>query len=148
MQLFFIILPVIAIDQISKHIITKCMIEGASIPIINGFFHLTFIYNKGAAFGVLENQQWLFIAIAFLLIILSYFFRKQINASDSYLRYGISTLLGGAIGNLIDRICLNKVVDFFDFIIWPVFNIADIAICVGVGMILWSIFQTDVLNNQ
>ena len=69
---------------------------------------------------------------------------SEIKKSTLNARYGVAFLLGGAIGNLIDRIVLGKVVDFFDFIIWPIFNIADIAICIGVGLILWSTWTESV----
>lgn len=144
MQLALVSLIVVIIDQLSKYLTVKNMAEGSSIPIISGIFHLTFIYNRGAAFGLLENQQWIFILVAIALVAAVFYFYKDIAAADNYTRCGCSLLLGGAIGNLIDRVRINMVIDYFDFIIWPIFNIADIAICTGVGMIIWGTWK----NNQ
>lgn len=143
MQLILVSLILVIIDQLSKYLTVENMIEGASIPIIPGVFHFTFIYNRGAAFGLLENQQWIFILVAVALIAVVFFFRKDIAAADKYTRYGTALLIGGAIGNLIDRIRINMVVDYFDFIIWPIFNIADIAICVGVSLIIWGTWKSN-----
>ena len=140
-----ITLAVIILDQISKLLIQKhFQFEGISTAVIPNIFHITFIYNKGAAFGLLENKQWFFILVAIVLIVAAYYLRNEIKKSTLNARYGVAFLLGGAIGNLIDRIVLGKVVDFFDFIIWPIFNIADIAICIGVGLILWSTWTESV----
>lgn len=141
MQLALVSLIVIIVDQLSKYLTVKYMTEGASIPIIPGVFHLTFIYNRGAAFGLLENQQWIFILVALALIAVVFYFRQDIKEADEYTRFGTALLLGGAIGNLIDRIRINMVIDYFDFIIWPIFNIADVAICVGVSMIIWGTWK-------
>ena len=130
---------IIVFDQVSKLFVRKYFIfEGSSLAIIPNVFHLTFIYNKGAAFGLLENKQWFFILIAITLIVAAYLLRAELREAKAVTQYGVALLLGGAIGNLIDRIILGKVVDFFDFMIWPIFNIADITICIGVGLILWS----------
>lgn len=141
MQFILISLLVIIIDQLSKYWTVKNMIEGSSIPVIPGVFYLTFIYNRGAAFGLLENEQWIFMLVAAALISGLFYFRKDIAQADSYTRLGTALLLGGAVGNLIDRIRINMVIDYFDFIIWPIFNIADVAICVGVGMIIWGTWK-------
>ena len=139
MGVSLITILIIILDQLSKWIVTNFFVhEGHSIVVIPNVFNFTFIYNKGAAFGLLEDKQWFFIIVALLLLCAVYFFKAEIKRSNVVLQYGVASLLGGAIGNLIDRIFLGKVVDFFDFIIWPIFNIADIAICIGVGLILWS----------
>lgn len=141
MQLALVSLMVVIIDQFSKYLTVQNMLEGNSIPLIPGIFHLTFIYNRGAAFGLLENQQWIFILVAIALIAVLFYFRRDIEQADCYTRWGTALLLGGAIGNLIDRIRIDMVIDYFDLIIWPIFNIADISICVGVGMIIWGTWK-------
>lgn len=112
---------------------------GMSIPVIPHVFHITYILNAGAAFGILENQQWFFILVGILVLGAAAWFYSCLQRENAYIRYGVSLLLGGAAGNLIDRIFRGSVIDFFDFRIWPVFNIADIAIVVGVGCIIYSI---------
>ncbi len=148
MQIFFISFLILLIDRLTKYLVMRQMEEFQTIPIIKDVFHFTFIYNKGAAFGMLQNKQWLFILLALALLVAAYLLRKHIKASDNYVRFGVALLVSGAIGNLIDRIVYNKVVDFLDFIIWPIFNIADIAICVGVAMISWSILREDILPKS
>lgn len=126
-------------DQATKWWVQLTMAEGESIPVIDGIFHFTYVLNPGAAFGILENQTWFFILIAlFLLLGITYIF-PQIPDEQSVLRWGTGLLSGGAVGNLVDRIRLGQVVDFFDFRIWPVFNVADIAIVCGVGLMMYSL---------
>ena len=124
-------------DQLVKYLVTHFMSLGESIPVIAGVFHLTYVLNAGAAFGIMENQRWFFIVTAAAFIILGACFYYKLVKEGAFFRYGAMALLGGAAGNLIDRLRGGLVIDFFDFRIWPVFNIADIAIVLGViGMIL------------
>ena len=132
---------VLALDQVTKFAVQQRMAEGMSIPVWPGVFHLTYIRNPGAAFGLLADQRWLFILVALLLIACVAFLFRQLIQQPPIMRFGAALLVGGAVGNLIDRIRLGKVVDFFDFRIWPIFNVADIAICVGVGLILLTMFR-------
>lgn len=132
---------VLATDQATKFLVQRRMSEGMSIPVLPDVFHLTYILNPGAAFGLFADQQWLFILVAVLLIGGVGILFRQLVQQPPMLRFGAALLVGGAVGNLIDRIRLGKVVDFFDFRIWPIFNVADIAICVGVGLILLAMFK-------
>lgn len=88
---------------------------GESIPLISGVFHLTYIINPGAAFGILAYQRWFFLAIVILLFGAFFFFRKRIPKEPRYFSVAIGMLLGGALGNAIDRVRISGVVDFFDF---------------------------------
>ncbi len=115
------------------------MALGNSIPVLPGIFHITYIQNPGAAFGILANQRWVFIAAGVAILILSAWFYPRLRQESCWIRYGGALLLGGAVGNLIDRIWLGQVIDFFDFRVWPVFNIADIGIVVGVSCILYEL---------
>ncbi|MBS7012386.1 MAG: signal peptidase II, partial [Veillonella sp.] len=103
----------------------------------------TYIINRGAAFGMLTNQRWFFLAVAFVLIIVYGFYRKRVNNGPLSLRVGTALLIAGAIGNGIDRYVLHGVVDFFDFRIWPIFNIADIGICVGVVCVIYYLLTSE-----
>ena len=108
----YIALFVTVLDQLVKWIVQQHMVWGESIPLIPGVFHLTYIINPGAAFGIL-----------------------------AYFSAAIGMLLGGALGNAIDRVRISGVVDFFDFRIWPIFNVADIFICVGVALIVFYFWR-------
>ena len=118
-----------------------------SIPIIEEVFHLTYILNPGAAFGMFAHNRLFFIAIAVIVIGIIIWARREILASPWEVKAGCGLFLGGAIGNLIDRARQGLVIDFFDFRIWPVFNIADIAICIGVGLIIWNLLKTELKRD-
>jgi signal peptidase II len=113
-------------------------LNSQSVPLINGVFHLTYTENTGAAFSILQNQRWLFIALTIIFIILATYYLIKHPKEKLIMRVGLSMVLAGAIGNLIDRILLGYVVDFFDFrlINFPVFNIADCAIDVGCALLV------------
>ena len=109
---------VFILDQLIKHVVLGSMHLGESIPIIKGVFHITFVLNPGAAFGMLEHQRWIFIAVALLVVVLALVFYKHIQRESLITRIGAGLLLGGALGNLLDRIQSGLVVDFLDFRIW------------------------------
>lgn len=92
-------------------------------------------------FGILAYQRWFFLAIVILLFGAFFFFRKRIPKEPRYFSAAIGMLLGGALGNAIDRVRISGVVDFFDFRIWPIFNVADIFICVGVALIVFYFWR-------
>ena len=131
-----LIVVLLAIDQISKYLIQLYLTPvGTSLPVIPGLFQLTNVQNTGAAWGMLEGFRWLFIPLTILVAgIMVYIlirFRKQITV---FSRVTLALLFTGAIGNLIDRIALTYVRDFFDFtplINFPVFNVADSCLTVG-----------------
>lgn len=147
MWLFVLPLAVVILDQFSKYIVAENMALGESIPIIEEVFHLTYILNPGAAFGMFAHNRLFFIAIAVVVIGIIIWARREILASPWEVKAGCGLFLGGAIGNLIDRARQGLVIDFFDFRIWPVFNIADIAICIGVGLIIWNLLKTELKRD-
>ena len=136
-------LLVVFTDYASKYYIKTTMIEGMSIPVINGLFHITYVLNTGAAFGLFAGQRALFIAVGSLLFIVTAVYYRYIVRQGIFFQVGVALFLGGALGNLIDRIRFGQVVDFLDFRIWPVFNIADIAICLGAGFILLFVLRSE-----
>lgn len=127
-----IIVLLIGIDQVSKVWALSSLKEMSSIPIIKNVFHLTYVENRGAAFGMLQNNQIIFIIVALTASIfgLYYLHTKKVNILS---KTGIILIIAGAIGNLIDRVRLGFVVDYFDFrFIWEyVFNVADVFVVVG-----------------
>ena len=147
MWLFVLPIAVVILDQFSKYIVVENMALGESIPIIEEVFHLTYILNPGAAFGMFAHNRLFFIAIAVIVIGIIIWVRREILASPWEVKAGCGLFLGGAIGNLIDRARQGLVIDFFDFRIWPVFNIADIAICIGVGLIIWNLLKTELKRD-
>ena len=129
---------VIAIDQWSKYYVAATMGLGTSKAIIPGVFHLTYILNPGAAFGILENQRFFFIVVALLMVAAVVYVYPRISRQHLLLRAGTGLMTGGAVGNVIDRVNIGQVIDFFDFRVWPIFNIADTAIVIGVTCIIYT----------
>lgn len=139
MPILLLALAIVLIDQLSKFYIQAHMMPNMSIPVIQDVFHITYILNPGAAFGLFEHQTIVFVIIAILMIAAVIYFYPQIPRQYRLLRFGIGLMVGGAIGNVIDRIKTGYVVDFFDFRIWPIFNVADMGIVCGVGCIIFTI---------
>lgn len=132
------------IDQLVKSYVTASMQLGQSVPVIKDVFYITYVLNPGAAFGIFEHQRLFFIIVALVLLGAVLYFRKKLLQENYMIQYGVGLLLGGAIGNLYDRLQNGLVVDFFDFRFWPVFNIADVAICLGAALIMIDIcFRRD-----
>jgi signal peptidase II len=138
---FAVILATFLIDQVSKAAVQSLMFLGESIPVAPPFFHLTYIMNPGAAFGLLAYQTPLFIAVGVLLMIGVLVVYRKIPAKKALVRYGLGLVLGGALGNLADRLRYGRVVDFLDFRVWPVFNLADAAIFIGACLLVWELLR-------
>ena len=130
-----IIILLIGIDQISKLLALNYLKDIRSIPIIQNVFHLTYVENRGAAFGMLQNKQIIFlIGASIVLIAIGYLYGKIPHMSRYFwLRFCAVLVCAGAIGNMIDRIRLNYVIDFFYFslIDFPIFNVADCYVVVA-----------------
>ena len=144
-KLILICFAVAALDQLSKLMVLRSIKEGESITLIPNFFDIILTYNKGAAFGLFANlpdgtrQITLGVATFLALVVISFLLLKEYK-DDLFAKICLSFILGGALGNLIDRVFLGKVVDFLDVYIgayhWPAFNIADSAISVGVTILI------------
>ncbi|MGI6262714.1 MAG: signal peptidase II [Succiniclasticum sp.] len=143
MILLWLAALVVVADRVTKYLVVTHMAEGQSIPLVDGIFHLTYILNPGAAFGMMAHSRTLFLAVGAAVVVAVLYFRRAILAEGLCIRVGTSLFLGGALGNLWDRVQTGLVVDFLDFRIWPVFNVADIAICVGVALVAWGIFRKE-----
>ena len=130
-------------DRLTILLITTHMTEGESIPVLPNIFHITFVLNPGAAFGMLAHSRSLFLVVGLAALAAVWYFRKEILAEDLAVRAGAALFVGGALGNLWDRFRTGLVIDFLDFRIWPVFNVADIAICTGVALIVLSLFRRE-----
>lgn len=146
-MILIIVLAVLFLDQLSKILITQNLSYNQSLPVIKGLFYITLVHNRGAAFGILKNQVPLFIATSVFAIILIALSLRGAKQNRLY-TVSLSLILAGALGNLIDRVCLGYVIDFFDFRVWPVFNVADSAITVGVILLGWSVLITQKIKSQ
>lgn len=127
---------VIFLDQITKWLTVINLDLYESYPLIENVFHFTYIQNKGAAFGILQNNRWVFIVVSVVAIVgLSVLLWKNRQGSK-LLCVAISMIVGGGIGNMIDRCLLGYVIDFLDFTLidFAVFNVADSFVCIGVGL--------------
>lgn len=131
-----IALLIILIDQLTKLLIVNTMSQNESIPVITNIFHITYVHNFGAAFGLLAHRTGFFILVTVVLVLLLLAFLRYLPKEQKLLRSALVLLLGGATGNLIDRVRVGYVIDFFDFRVWPVFNVADIAIVFGIGLLI------------
>ncbi len=141
MLLWIIIIAAsVILDQVTKMIVVNSMELYQSIPVIENVFSFTYIHNYGAAWGMFSDHRWVFIvATAIAIIIMPIFLYKYRNLHFMF-GFSLSLIIGGAIGNMIDRVFLGYVVDFLEatFIDFPVFNVADI--CVVCGAILMFIY--------
>ncbi len=139
---------IVLLDQVSKWVIVRFMEIGQSIPVIGDFFQITSHRNRGAAFGILQDQRLFFIVITiFILAGIIWYMQKMKKEGSRLLQFSLGLILGGAIGNFIDRLLTGEVVDFLKFrfqfnwfgsevdYTYPIFNIADSAIVIGVMLI-------------
>ena len=158
MIFYLIAIIVILLDQITKLAIilyaqSQGFTVGRSLSSCFGFLDIVYTTNPGAAFGILPDQRWIFISISFIAIIgiLFYVIRYKHQISK-WAENGFALILGGAIGNLLDRIFRIEVVDFIDIHLgkyhWPAFNVADSAICVGVAIIIIELFRKSKIKIQ
>ncbi len=142
-MLFFVIIVLILVDQISKFLVLKYLKPIRTYPLIQNFFHLTYAENRGAAFSILQGKQCFLIVTTILFtMFLIYFLIKLPTGNDTLLiRISLTLIIGGAIGNLVDRIRLGFVVDFFDFryINFAIFNTADSFVVVGTILLAFII---------
>lgn len=134
-----VLLGVFTIDRLTKIFFSGLMEVNESVVVIKNVLHFSLVHNTGIAFGLFKDCSFVFILVplvlAGLLVYNVYYYRNSEQLTRTYV-VAFSLILGGAIGNLYDRIFLGYVVDFIDFRIWPVFNIADSAITIGAGIIL------------
>ncbi len=142
---------VVVLDQLTKWEVVKNFSLGQTRSIVPGIFDLTYVRNTGAAFGILAHAdaRWrvpFFVLVPLVALVAIFQVFRRIGEKDLKLAYALALVMGGAVGNLIDRAWLNYVVDFLLFhwkYEWqfPAFNIADSAICVGVGILMLDLFH-------
>lgn len=138
-KLFIIFLSaflVIFLDQLSKFIIRGSLKLNESIPVIKNIFHITYVTNTGSFFGILKGFQLPLIFFSLFVIGVIFYYIGKIKENDKLLQIFIGFILGAVIGNLIDRVIFGNVIDFLDFRIWPVFNIADSFITISIVFLI------------
>ncbi|MBI3450948.1 MAG: signal peptidase II [Acidobacteria bacterium] len=140
-----IALATLAADQISKLMVVRSLAPGLAVPVIPGLFDLTLVTNAGGIFGILRDADGplrgvLFAAIPVVAILLMGWYAWHLRAAQAWPRAALGLIVGGAAGNLADRLRLGHVIDFLDAYVgthhWPAFNLADSAICAGVALLL------------
>lgn len=141
---FIIIVLVVALDQLTKYLIQANLELNSSIPLIDGIFHITYIRNSGAAFSMFQHRTGFLIAmqLAVIAVVLVYLVKRK-KKEHWCLLLSLSLIAAGGMGNLIDRAMNGYVVDFLDFRVWPIFNMADISVCVGCGLLILYMFFID-----
>lgn len=143
-------LGVFVLDQITKAVVVASIPLHTSIPVVHGFFDLTHVKNRGAAFGLFASfdspmRAVLLNAVAFAVFVGVLIYAFKSSPHSTRLQVGLSLILGGAVGNLVDRVRLGSVTDFLDFYVgahrWPAFNVADSAITIGVCLLAIDIWR-------
>ncbi len=150
----FIIIFICVLDQLSKNlamdyiaassgVLSDRLFGGESVSIIKGFLNFTYVENDGMSFGLLDDKRWIFMSLSTIGIIAMLCYLIYLKGKDKLLSFSLALVIGGGIGNMLDRVMLGYVVDFidvccFDFWKWT-FNIADSAICIGAGLIILAV---------
>ncbi|HOO76292.1 MAG TPA: signal peptidase II [bacterium] len=131
---------VFCLDQVCKWLAVANLAPGRPLSVVPGFFNLTLVYNRGGAFGLFPGKAGVFIVLSLVIIGVLLVCYRRIFARGRMFQVCAGLILGGAVGNLLDRFHHAHVIDFLDFYLgkrhWPAFNIADSAICVGVGLLI------------
>lgn len=136
----------IAIDQITKIIVSSTMQLNDTLPIIKDVLHITYIRNEGAAFGMLSNHRWIFMTASAIAIVALCVYLFRFSKDTKLIKIGIALIVSGGIGNMIDRTVLGYVVDMIDFrlINFYVFNVADACVSVGAAVLILGIILNEV----
>lgn len=144
---------VFLLDYITKKLIEINLELYEQIEIIGNFFLLTSIRNRGAAFGILQEQRWFFLLVTVIVVAgIAWYFQRSYKSGSKLLMIGLSMILGGAVGNFLDRALYEEVVDFLQFnfgsYTFPIFNLADTGICVGVAFVILDSLLTMKQENK
>lgn len=153
--LTIISIVILILDQVTKIAVDASFRLHESVPVIRGLFHLTYVRNKGAAFGIFADSAIripFFISVSLIAILAMLWYLRRLRDDQRLAVYAISLVFAGAVGNLIDRIRLGEVIDFLDVFWgrhhWPAFNIADSAITVGVALLILEMWLEECKNKK
>ncbi len=135
-----VIFAVVFADQLTKQLVLHFLDRNESFVVIPKIFRFTYVENRGAAFGMLDEHRWVFMIISTVAIVALIIYMFKFSENSKLLKTGLALIIGGGIGNMIDRVAYGYVVDFLDFCAFPdiwmwVFNVADACVCVGAGVV-------------
>jgi signal peptidase II len=145
-------LGILLLDQVTKCMVVQKLPLYQRVEVIQGFFNLTHVRNTGGAFGIFGGEKGglgstLFVVVSLIAVGAILFLFTKVKENEKILTLSFSLILGGAIGNLIDRLRYGEVIDFLDFHLstthWPAFNVADSAICIGIGLMALEVLSRD-----
>ena len=150
--LLILCVAIIVMDQWTKDVVQQRLALYQRVEVVQGFFNLTHVRNPGGAFGIFGGEKgglgsWLFVLVSLVAIGSILFLLVKTKEGEKTLSFSFSLVLSGAVGNLIDRLRFGEVVDFLDFYLysyhWPAFNVADSAICIGIGLMAFDLLSRD-----
>ena len=134
---FLVVLANLAVDQFTKWLVVMHFVPGESVTVLPHLFLLTYVANPGGAFGILAYHTGNFVILGILLAVVVVAARCYLGKTGLLLNLALAFLTGGILGNLVDRLRTGYVIDFFDFRVWPVFNVADSFICIGTALLIY-----------
>ena len=139
------------VDQLTKQLVVNFLDREEPFELIPGVFRFSYVENDGAAFGMLDDHRWIFMLVSTVAIIGLLIYMWKFCPKNNILMWGLSLIVGGGIGNMIDRIFLGYVIDFLDFCAFPdlwmwVFNVADACVCIGAGLVILYLI-TDIVKE-
>ena len=138
---YWLIALVVVLDQAVKAYIRGRMYVGESLPVLKDIFHVTYVQNRGAAFNMMTGAESLLTVLPAALMIFGIWYMEKHKDEHWSLTLAICLIVAGGVGNLIDRLTRGFVTDMLDFRFWPVFNVADVAVCIGAGfLVIYTLF--------
>jgi signal peptidase II len=140
MLFYSLALLITGLDQLLKFLVVKNLALGQSLPLIGQAVKLTYVRNTGAAFSLFVGFSPYLAAVGLIAALVVIYWHTRTSPKNILLQIGLAAVLGGCCGNLLDRVVRHYVIDYLDFKLWPVFNLADLAINLGVVLIAWSLF--------
>lgn len=138
---------IFVLDRLTKIWAISWLMPRGSVPVLP-FFHLTYVENTGAAFGIGFQRNTLFTAVSVSLLAVLFYLMKAWTSKNRWLSAGLVLVAGGALGNLYDRLAFGYVIDFLDFLVWPVFNVADSCVTVGACCLAWGMRLDDLKGGK
>jgi len=147
------VIILVILDQITKYVIANSMVLGEKIVIIEDFFLINSHRNSGGAWGILQDQMTIFYLVTIIAFVLFYYLTKEVDFKNKKIySMAVVLLIAGGVGNFIDRLIFQEVVDFLDFYIFnydfPIFNVADICLTVGISLFAFDILLEEVFNGK